>query len=412
VIEEFLGAGGMGAVYAARRSDGVRVAVKILHPEEAAHEDTRARFLREGYVANHVGHPGIARVLDDGTGEDGAAFLVMELLDGQSVEQRRQRHEPLTVAEIVGIAVVVLEVLEAAHEKGIVHRDIKPDNVFLTRDGAVKVLDFGIARVNDGSRTSTTTGTAMGTPAFMPKEQALGLVREIDGRTDVWAIGALMYRLLTGRFVHDGAETGAQMLVFAATRPACPIGLLSPGLSAGLGAVVDRALAFEKEDRWPDASSMRRALVALHGDELAGFAVTALSSSGFAATVRDSRPPELAAVGPRIRRTQIAIAIAALLTLAAGAFALGALLRAPVHVPEASAATTPAVVASPAPPPPVEPALEPTVAPTPTPPAIATASGTSAGPGQRNVRRSNAKDCDPPWSLGANGVRIYKRRCM
>src|SRR5262249_574389 len=151
--------------------------------------------LREGYVANAVGHPGAVGVLDDDVAEDGSVFLVMELLEGHTVDARAKSRpgSKLTPGEVLAIADQLLATLTAAHAKGVVHRDLKPETIFLTQDGQVKVLDFGLARLQEWSKSSkqrmTATGAAMGTPAFMPPEQALGNWDTVDARTDLWAVG-------------------------------------------------------------------------------------------------------------------------------------------------------------------------------------------------------------------------------
>jgi serine/threonine-protein kinase len=252
----------MAAVFAGTHRNGNRVAIKILHPLVAVDPGLRERFLREGYVANAVGHEGAVAVLDDDTTEDGAVFLVMELLEGETLDARAQRlggHLPL--AEVVRLGEHLLEVLVAAHGKGIVHRDIKPENIFMTRKGQLKVLDFGIARLLElaGATGSTRTGSTLGTPAFMPPEQALGHVKEIDGRSDIWAVGATMFALLSGRTVHDGSTVG-ELLVAAATKPARSISVVVPETPILLARVIDRALSFEKHQRWADAAEMLGAL--------------------------------------------------------------------------------------------------------------------------------------------------------
>ncbi len=234
-LDSLIGAGGMASVYAATHRNGKRGAVKILHHELSADENARTRFLQEGYAANKVDHPGAVSVLDDDVDDDGCVFLVMELLDGESADARaRQRPgERLEIAEVAQLGDQLLDVLAAAHDKGIVHRDIKPENIFLTRDGGLKVLDFGIARVREVSGTAsaklTADGGPMGTPAFMPPEQALGNWDEVGPRTDIWAVGATMFTLLSGRCVH-AAETMNQLLLAAMTKPAPPIASLVPGL--------------------------------------------------------------------------------------------------------------------------------------------------------------------------------------
>ena len=211
----------MASVYAATHRNGNRVAIKILHPELSVYEELKERFLDEGYAANNVAHPGVVAVHDDGTSDDGAVFLVMELLEGETLQARWQRAPfAFSPREILAIADQILDVLEAAHRKGIVHRDIKPENVFLTQDGRLKLLDFGIAHNEHTRRTHRTqAGSAMGTPAFMPPEQARGHTDQIDGRTDLWALGATLFWLASGRFVRS-AETSNEELLQAMTRPA------------------------------------------------------------------------------------------------------------------------------------------------------------------------------------------------
>ncbi len=258
-IYDLLGIGGMAAVYAAMHiNNGKRVAIKLLHPEVVTNAEARSRFLREGYVANKVEHPGTVQVLDDDIDDDGSVFLVMELLDGESFEARRVRSGNLLPAiDVLKVADRVLDVLAMAHEKGIVHRDIKPDNIFLTSDGGVKLLDFGIARLRDSMRRATlTSGGAIGTPAFMPPEQARGRWNDVGPRTDIWALGATMFTALTGHLVHE-AETVNELLLAAMTKPAPPLASRLPGVPATLSAVVDRALAHEMDARWPDARTMQ-----------------------------------------------------------------------------------------------------------------------------------------------------------
>lgn len=259
-LERLLGIGGMGAVFEAAHRNGARFALKILHPELARLADVRTRFLREGYVANRIGHPGVVRVVDDDEDDiDSSVFLVMELLVGETVEQRRERYGGrMSTVETLDGCDRVLDVLVAAHAQGVVHRDLKPDNLFLTVANELKVLDFGIARLLDGSG-ATGSGDLLGTPSFMAPEQANGRVREIDARTDLWSVGAVLFTLLTGAEVHE-ASTPPEQMIYAATQPARPIESLAPWIDPALAAVVNRALSFEKRDRWPDARAMQEAL--------------------------------------------------------------------------------------------------------------------------------------------------------
>jgi serine/threonine-protein kinase len=258
-LEKLLGIGGMAAVYLATHRNGNRVAIKILHREVSLDGEARSRFLLEGYTANKLDHPDTARVLDDEIAEDGSAFLVVELLEGETYEERAANRR-LPHREVMEMAHALLDVLAAAADKGIVHRDIKPENLFHTTSGTLKVLDFGIARVGDTRMAQATrTGLVFGTPAFMPPEQALGKTKEIDHRTDVWAVGATMFTLLSGRFVHE-AETPAEHLVFSASRPAPSLAEVAPKTPPAVVAIVDRALRFSREERWQSARDMQRAI--------------------------------------------------------------------------------------------------------------------------------------------------------
>jgi serine/threonine-protein kinase len=262
-LESLVGVGGMAAVYSATHlNNGKKVAIKMLHAELSLDPEVRDRFLKEGRAANKVEHPGAVEVSDDDTAEDGAVFLVMELLDGETLAHRFERKaRSLVIEEILLVADQVLDVLAAAHERGIVHRDIKPDNIFLTRGGAVKLLDFGIARIREMSTqtSNTRSGSTMGTPAYMAPEQARARWDEVDARTDLWAVGATMFKLLTGRVVHT-AETVNEQLLSAMTMPAPPIATLVPTAPIPVLQVVDKALAFNKDDRWANASTMQQAV--------------------------------------------------------------------------------------------------------------------------------------------------------
>jgi len=260
-LDQLLGVGGMAAVYAATHRNKKRVAIKMLHAELSQDEAIRKRFLREGYIANSVAQRGAVAVDYDDVTEDGLAFLVMELLDGETIEHRwRRKDRSLSPLEALSLVDQLLETLAAAHGQGIVHRDLKPENMFLTRDGTVKVLDFGIARVRELSTPQTTlAGSAIGTPAFMAPEQARGRWQDVDGRTDLWAVGATLYTLITGKFVHAG-ENAQETLALAATRPARSIAERRPDLHPSLVAFIDKALSYDMAGRFPDATTMQHAL--------------------------------------------------------------------------------------------------------------------------------------------------------
>ena len=262
-IDRLLGVGGMAAVYEGTHRNGKRGAVKILHLELSVDAQARTRFLQEGYVANKVNHPGAVSVLDDDVAEDGSVFLVMEQLEGETLDALATRRpgQRLGVAESLRLIDQLLDVIAAAHDQGIVHRDIKPENLFISPEGRLKVLDFGLARMRElqGNARITKTGNAMGTPAFLPPEQALGHWDQVGPRTDLWAVGATLFTLLTGCLVHQ-ADTLNKLLLAAMTKPAPPVRTLRPDLPRPVAALIDRALAFEARDRWADARTMQRAL--------------------------------------------------------------------------------------------------------------------------------------------------------
>jgi serine/threonine-protein kinase len=312
-VDALLGNGGVGSVYAVTHRNQSRAAIKILRSELATDPGIVARFLREGYAANTVGHAGVVQVLDDDTTEDGLVFLVMELLEGETLDARaRRRGGRLPAQEALAIADCVLSVLEAAHAREIIHRDLKPENVFLCHDGAVKVLDFGLARVREGTtpaRSGTHHGWMMGTPGFMPPEQVRGLWDRVDVRSDLWAVGATLYAALTGRRVHESADGNLDVFT-AATTAAPSLADAAPEVPPAVAALVDRALALAPEDRWPSAAAMRAAIAALLPGGAAGVGLRAGSSSPPPRPVTGGGPPSgrpisapsplgLVGVGPR-----------------------------------------------------------------------------------------------------------------
>jgi serine/threonine-protein kinase len=274
VLEQLIGVGGMASVYVGRHKIGRVEAIKILHAEVASSPQMRARFEQEAAAVNAFKHPGVVEVRDIDTAEDGSPFLVMELLEGESLADRIRRDPPLELADVLRVASATLDVLQAAHERGIIHRDIKPDNLFLTRDGALKVLDFGIARVRAGGgrKPMTGVGVTLGTMAYMPPEQARG--QEIDGRADVYAVGATMFRMLAKRVVHDAAsEAERVMKVLGEHAPS--LSSVVPTLAPDVALVVDRALAYDRADRYPDAKTMKADVDALARGEAPAHAKSA-----------------------------------------------------------------------------------------------------------------------------------------
>lgn len=181
-LKRVLGVGGMAAVYVAEHKIGRQDAIKILHPDVARSKQIRDRFEQEAHAVNRFRHPGVVEIRDIDVAEDGSPFLVMELLEGESVGSKFKREGGIESAELLRLMDELLDVLAAAHAQGIIHRDIKPDNLFVQKDGRLKVLDFGIARMREGAPKAmhTKIGSALGTVAYMAPEQTMG--SKIDER--------------------------------------------------------------------------------------------------------------------------------------------------------------------------------------------------------------------------------------
>jgi len=265
-IVRLIGRGGMGAVYEGVQEElGRRVAIKVLHPHLSVTPDVVERFRREAQAAAALGHPNIVQVTDLQWRQGEPPFLVMELLSGASLGAVMHAQGPLPAARATFIASQILGALAAAHRAGIVHRDIKSDNVFLTSTAAVhdfvKVLDFGVAKLvgqgPDGALTST--GVAVGTPYYMSPEQARG--RAVDARTDLFAVGVVLYHALSGRMPFTGSSFNELMFAIAEQTPA-PLASLRPDLDPRLVAVVERALQKDVAARFQSADEMQAALAA------------------------------------------------------------------------------------------------------------------------------------------------------
>ena len=257
-LDSLLGVGGMASVFAATHRNGSRAALKIMHTEFARDASIRERFLREGYVANKVDCPGRVAILDDDITEQEEPFLVMELLEGETAQQlwrRKERRVP--VEEALWIAAEVLATLEVFHAHSIVHRDLKPANIFITNEGAVKLLDFGVARMRGAPGEITRAGTALGTPSFMAPEQARGVSEDVDGRADVFSVGATLYALLSGQRLHQARSDG-ESFILAATQPAPSLARLAPQLPIDVIRLVDKALAWAPRNRFQSAAAMRK----------------------------------------------------------------------------------------------------------------------------------------------------------
>lgn len=281
-LRRLLGVGGTAAVYEAQHRNGKRVAIKILNPRCARDPRSRRRFLRQAYAANSVGHACVVTIDDDGEEPDGTTFLVMELARGESLDTfARRAGGRLSWQLVTQLLMQLLSVLEAAHARGIVHRDIKPGNLVWSED-RLRVLDFGIARFAEGVRCDegaerrgdarkrgdagkygddlrTHEGALLGTPAFMAPEQARAAVGAIGPHTDVWAAGATAFALIAGRRVYDVSLVDDQ-IAFAASSSAPALKLYAPEVPDAVAEVIQRALAYDCDARWPSARAMLDAL--------------------------------------------------------------------------------------------------------------------------------------------------------
>jgi serine/threonine-protein kinase len=258
----------MGEVYAAEPLDGGgRVAIKVLKPEFLVEQQILSRFLEEARTCIRLVHPHIVRIFECGVAEEGSPFIVMELLDGVPLGAYTQNGGRVPTAQAVSILQGILAGLAAAHAQGVVHRDLKPDNVFLTRgaDGTfvVKVLDFGIAKVMDeagGMGTRTRTGMLLGTPGYMSPEQVKD-PREVDPRADLWSAGVMFYEMLTGRVAFPAPTAYARMAAVMSVDPE-PLERIDPAF-APLSGFVARALKKNRDERYASALEMARTLAGI-----------------------------------------------------------------------------------------------------------------------------------------------------
>ena len=261
-LVRLLGHGAAGAVF-----EGVdietreRVAVKVLHDRHAKSKDQVARLMREARAMRTIDHPGVVEVLDAGRDKEGHVYIAFELLDGEELLAAMERGA-LTTAQMVEIGRQLLQVLSAAHKKHILHRDVKPENIFLvrTQDDSVrlKLLDFGIAKLTEGkSSVDTLDGVTLGTPYYMSPEQCRG--EKLSPQSDVWSVGAVLFHVFAGRPPFEEERLGRLLERIVTERP-MSLDDLRPDLPPRLVSAIDRALEPSTADRWPSAQTMAAAL--------------------------------------------------------------------------------------------------------------------------------------------------------
>ncbi len=285
-----LGEGGMGRVYAAQhvRIASKRFAIKMLHPEYARQPQVLARFLREAEATAAIESPHVVEVYDVDRTPEGRPYIVGELLQGRELSDHLARSGKIEMGPAVRIVRQICKALEAAHAKGIVHRDMKPENVFLTGDlqrPTIKILDFGISKVESADGPALTkTGMIMGTPSYMSPEQAKG--QKIDHRTDIYAVGAILYALLTGRKPFEGNDPTSIMARVLREDPPPPRGV-EPTISEAMERIIQRAMAKNPQDRYPSVHELDEALAPLDpGDPDTDKVASALAASGGASPRR------------------------------------------------------------------------------------------------------------------------------
>jgi serine/threonine-protein kinase len=261
-----IGEGGMGRVYEARHSRlaNKRFAIKMLHQELARQPEVVTRFQREAEAASGLSHPNVVGVFDVNTAPDGRPYIVAELLEGEQLGDFLDRSGKLGTGMAIPIVRQVCRALSRAHEQGIVHRDVKPENVFLVGgEGGVKVLDFGISKLSQQESNLTKTGMVMGTPDYMAPEQARG--DRVDARADIYAVGAMLYRALTGRKPFEGLDPMQTLTAALVQEPPRPSSL-EPSIPLELEMVMQRAMAKEPRERFQTMAELDAALAAFDPD--------------------------------------------------------------------------------------------------------------------------------------------------
>ncbi|MFT3922383.1 MAG: serine/threonine-protein kinase [Myxococcales bacterium] len=319
--------GAMGRVYEGRHHESkARVAVKVLHPDVARDAVAVERFKREYQTAAEMNHPNIVKVIEFGTTADGLNYLTMEYLEGEELGHVLRRDGKLETPRLIRVMCQAALAIDHAHSFGFIHRDLKPDNIFLCKgDGGdnVRVLDFGSVKLQmETGPKLTAFGTTLGSPYYMSPEQAMGK-QDVDQRTDVFALTAIAYEAITGKIAFE-APNVAQILIKIINQSPTPISQLKPGLPPRLDDVIEKGLRKDKLKRYSDAASMAKDLCEAYGiegnvqrwaqaseEDIARALETAQPPAAKAFGVVSEAPPAIGGGGPSSMRVQAAAAAGA-----------------------------------------------------------------------------------------------------
>ena len=405
-VVQQIGQGGMGTVYLAEHSLlGRKAAIKVLHPTFSVREDIVKRFFNEARATTSIADPGIVQIFDFGF-QDGIAYIVMEYLVGDTLLARLRGHRRFPEVEVLRLTRQIALSLHAAHNVGVVHRDLKPDNVFIVADSEAvggertKVLDFGIAKlIDDPDRHRTQTGLVLGTPTYMSPEQCRG-AGEVDHRADIYSLGCMMFRCLTGRLPFEAQGSG-ELIAMHLREPAPAPSQFVP-VRPEIDAIVLRCMAKNPDDRFrsmhalaTEVDNLLRTITAPPGLNLAGLTPMPPAPNNAPPSIEISQPPTtLSSVASEVSKTAPKprwpmIASVALVGVICGIFAIVAITSrdhgTPATTTVVAPATAPISAPTPAPAPPPVAVTAPVVVTPPTVPVPTTGSAGSAAPTAKTV---------------------------